>query len=62
MERKTNNPLLVKSEIGRTKPFTTRLPHVDFVYGRPVDSSDDLDIELKKFSKNKFPTKKPGQE
>jgi hypothetical protein len=54
LERQSNNPLLVKGGIGRTKPTTTRLPPSDFVYGKVV-SQDDGDIFNRKGPKISWP-------
>lgn len=40
-ERKSNNPLLVKGDIGRAKPVTYKLPPSDFVYGKVYSKDDD---------------------
>ena len=40
MERRTNNPLLVKAAIGRSKPITTKLPPDEFVYGKIFKDED----------------------
>ena len=64
MERKTNNPLLVKAELGRAKQLTTKLPPAEFVYGVPMEHGDDLDKELKrlKMQKMKEQLKPTGQQ
>ena len=58
-ERKTNNPLLVKAAIGRSKPITTKLPPTDFVYGK-IYNNDDPD-NMKKSPRVKWP-RAGGQE
>ena len=64
MERKTNNPLLVKADVGRAKPLTYRLPPQEFAFGTPLEHGDDLDKELKrlKMQKMKELTRPPGQQ
>jgi hypothetical protein len=55
LERKTNNPLLVKSGIGRSKPATVRLPPPDFVYGKVYNRDADEDMFVKKGPKINWP-------
>ena len=54
-ERRTNNPLLVKGDIGRAKPTTSKLPPPDFVYGKVFMREVDEDSFNQQLTKINWP-------
>ncbi len=56
LSRSLNNPLLIKDELGHTKPASYELPPLGFVYGKPLhrDSEGARDGNFYIKNKGKF--------